>query len=105
MKLLDAYHQQKLTTVDIIQLFVNRKKLRQNKLWCMIDYARSQTQLRNQISQYFGNDTQQLAQDMESVGVTAWQPEELNLVREEKTEHMSEVLDWSQQLKKLFNLR
>lgn len=105
MKLLDAYHQQNLTTADIVQLFINRKKLRQNKLWCMIDYARSQGQLRKQISHYFGNDTQRLSQDMESVGVTAWQPERLNLVREEKAEHMSEVLEWSQQLKKLFNLQ
>jgi ATP-dependent DNA helicase RecQ len=46
-----------------------------------------------------------LSQDTESVGVTAWQPEQLNLARQEINGHITKVSEWSQQLKKLFNLQ
>lgn len=105
IKLLIEYRHQGLTTTSIIKLFTDRKQLRQNKLQHMIDYAQAKTQLRNRISQYFGDDTQHLPQDTESVGVTAWQPESLNLVRQETSGHITKVSEWSQQLKKLFNLQ
>lgn len=105
IKLLTEYRHQGLSTTSIVELFANRKKMRQNKLQHMIDYAQAKTQLRNSISQYFGNDTQHLSQDTESVGVTAWQPEQLNLARQEINGHITKVSEWSQQLKKLFNLQ
>uniref|UniRef100_UPI0027E5034B helicase-related protein n=1 Tax=Weissella thailandensis TaxID=89061 RepID=UPI0027E5034B len=105
IRLLDFYKSNQLTTVEISRIFDNRRRIRQNNLLSMINYAKSDGQLRHQISDYFGNETDGLSQTDESVGVTDWHPKELHLERKEDGKHQLKVLNWSEQLKKLFNLQ
>ena len=105
IRLLDFYKSNQLTTVEISRIFDNRRRIRQNNLLSMINYVKSDGQLRYQISDYFGNETDGLSQTDESVGVTDWHPKELHLERKEDGKHQLKVLNWSEQLKKLFNLQ
>ena len=105
IRLLDFYKSNQLTTVEISRIFDNRRRIRQNNLLSMINYVKSDGQLRYQISDYFGNETDGLSQTDESVGVTDWHPKELHLERKEDDKHQLKVLNWSEQLKKLFNLQ
>lgn len=105
VRLLNFYQNKGLSSAEIIQIFDSRRVMRQSNLWSMINYAKSDGQLRNQISQYFGNVTDNLSQTDESVGVTDWYPKELNFVRKEDGKQQAKVVNWSKQLKKLFNLQ
>lgn len=105
VRLLNFYQNKGLSSAEIIQIFDSRRVMRQSNLWSMINYAKSDGQLRNQISQYFGNATDNLSQTDESVGVTDWHPKELNFVRKEDGKQQAKVVNWSKQLKKLFNLQ
>ena len=105
VRLLKFYQSNGLSSTEILQIFDSRRAMRQSNLWSMINYAKADGQLRNQISQYFGNATDKLSQTDESVGVTDWHPKELNFERKEDGKRQEKVVNWSKQLKKLFNLQ
>ena len=84
-------------------MFETRRQQRQQDLYNLVNYAKSDAGLRRQLLDHFGDDAQS-NDDAESVGVVDWHPEKLALVATEAPTELAGVTDWRTQVAKLFNL-
>lgn len=101
--LLDFYAKQGMNPDEVATMFETRRQQRQQDLYNLVNYAKSDAGLRRQLLDHFGDDAQS-NDDAESVGVVDWHPEELALVATEAPTELSGVTDWRMQVAKLFNL-
>lgn len=101
--LLDFYAKQGMNPDEVATMFETRRQQRQQDLYNLVNYAKSDAGLRRQLLDHFGDDAQS-NDDAESVGVVDWHPEELALVATEAPTELAGVTDWRTQVAKLFNL-
>lgn len=101
--LLDFYAKQGMNPDEVATMFETRRQQRQQDLYNLVNYAKSDAGLRRQLLDHFGDDAQS-NDDAESVGVVDWHPEELALVATEAPTELADVTDWRTQVAKLFNL-
>lgn len=101
--LLDFYAKQGMNPDEVATVFETRRQQRQQDLYNLVNYAKSDAGLRRQLLDHFGDDAQS-NDDAESVGVVDWHPEELALVATEAPTELAGVTDWRTQVAKLFNL-
>lgn len=101
--LLDFYAKQGMNPDEVATMFETRRQQRQQDLYNLVNYAKSDAGLRRQLLDHFGDDAQS-NDDAESVGVVDWHPEELALVATEAPTELEGVTDWRTQVAKLFNL-
>lgn len=101
--LLDFYAKQGMNPDEVATMFETRRQQRQQDLYNLVNYAKSDAGLRRQLLDHFGDDAQS-NDDAESVGVVDWHPEELALVATEAPTEIAGVTDWRTQVAKLFNL-
>lgn len=101
--LLDFYAKQGMNPDEVATMFETRRQQRQQDLYNLVNYAKSDAGLRRQLLDHFGDDAQ-YNDDAESVGVVDWHPEELALVATEAPTELAGVTDWRTQVAKLFNL-
>lgn len=101
--LLDFYAKQGTNPDEVATMFETRRQQRQQDLYNLVNYAKSDAGLRRQLLDHFGDDAQS-NDDAESVGVVDWHPEELALVATEAPTELAGVTDWRTQVAKLFNL-
>lgn len=101
--LLDFYAKQGMYPDEVATMFETRRQQRQQDLYNLVNYAKSDAGLRRQLLDHFGDDAQS-NDDAESVGVVDWHPEELALVATEAPTELAGVTDWRTQVAKLFNL-
>lgn len=101
--LLDFYAKQGMNPDEVATMFETRRQQRQQDLYNLVNYAKSDAGLRRQLLDHFGDDSQS-NDDAESVGVVDWHPEELALVATEAPTELAGVTDWRTQVAKLFNL-
>lgn len=101
--LLDFYAKQGMNPDEVATMFETRRQQRQQDLYNLVNYAKSDAGLRRQLLDHFGDDAQS-NDDAESVGVVDWHPEELALVATEGPTELAGVTDWRTQVAKLFNL-
>lgn len=101
--LLDFYTKQGMNPDEVATMFETRRQQRQQDLYNLVNYAKSDAGLRRQLLDHFGDDAQS-NDDAESVGVVDWHPEELALVATEAPTELAGVTDWRTQVAKLFNL-
>lgn len=101
--LLDFYAKQGMNPDEVATMFETRRQQRQQNLYNLVNYAKSDAGLRRQLLDHFGDDAQS-NDDAESVGVVDWHPEELALVATEAPTELAGVTDWRTQVAKLFNL-
>ncbi len=101
--LLDFYAKQGMNPDEVATMFETRRQQRQQDLYNLVNYAKSDAGLRRQLLDHFGDDAQS-NDDAESVGVVDWHPEELALVATEEPTELAGVTDWRTQVAKLFNL-
>lgn len=101
--LLDFYAKQGMNPDEVATMFETRHQQRQQDLYNLVNYAKSDAGLRRQLLDHFGDDAQS-NDDAESVGVVDWHPEELALVATEAPTELAGVTDWRTQVAKLFNL-
>lgn len=101
--LLDFYAEQGMNPDEVATMFETRRQQRQQDLYNLVNYAKSDAGLRRQLLDHFGDDAQS-NDDAESVGVVDWHPEELALVATEAPTELAGVTDWRTQVAKLFNL-
>ncbi|MCT0005141.1 RecQ family ATP-dependent DNA helicase [Weissella confusa] len=101
--LLDFYAKQGMNPDEVATMFETRRQQRQQDLYNLVNYAKSDAGLRRQLLDHFGDDAQS-NDDAESVGVVDWHPEELSLVATEAPTELAGVTDWRTQVAKLFNL-
>lgn len=101
--LLDFYAKQGMNPDEVATMFETRRQQRQQDLYNLVNYAKSDAGLRRQLLDHFGDDALS-NDDAESVGVVDWHPEELALVATEAPTELAGVTDWRTQVAKLFNL-
>nr|WP_206765856.1 RecQ family ATP-dependent DNA helicase [Weissella confusa] len=101
--LLDFYAKQGMNPDEVATMFETRRQQRQQDLYNLVNYAKSDAGLRRQLLDHFGDDAQS-NDDAESVGVVDWHPEKLALVATEAPTELAGVTDWRTQVAKLFNL-
>lgn len=101
--LLDFYAKKGMNPDEVATMFETRRQQRQQDLYNLVNYAKSDAGLRRQLLDHFGDDAQS-NDDAESVGVVDWHPEELALVATEAPTELAGVTDWRTQVAKLFNL-
>ncbi|MCT0949353.1 ATP-dependent DNA helicase RecQ [Weissella confusa] len=101
--LLDFYAKQGMNPDEVATMFETRRQQRQQDLYNLVNYAKSDAGLRRQLLDHFGDDAQS-NDDAESVGVVDWHPEELALVATEAPTELAGVTDWRTQVAKLFKL-
>lgn len=101
--LLDFYAKQGMNPDEVATMFETRRQQRQQDLYNLVNYAKSDAGLRRQLLDHFGDDAQS-NDDAESVGVVDWHPEELALVATEAPTELAGVTDWRTQVAKFFNL-
>ncbi|MCT2911606.1 RecQ family ATP-dependent DNA helicase [Weissella confusa] len=101
--LLDFYAKQGMNPDEVATMFETRRQQRQQDLYNLVNYAKSDAGLRRQLLDHFGDDAQSNG-DAESVGVVDWHPEKLALVATEAPTELAGVTDWRTQVAKLFNL-
>ena len=101
--LLDFYAKQGMNPDEVATMFETRRQQRQQDLYNLVNYAKSDAGLRRRLLDHFGDDAQS-NDDAESVGVVDWHPEELALVATEAPTELAGVTDWRTQVAKLFNL-
>lgn len=101
--LLDFYAKQGMNPDEVATMFETRRQQRQQDLYNLVNYVKSDAGLRRQLLDHFGDDAQS-NDDAESVGVVDWHPEELALVATEAPTELAGVTDWRTQVAKLFNL-
>lgn len=101
--LLDFYAKQGMNPDEVATMFETRRQQRQQDLYNLVNYAKSDAGLRRQLLDHFGDDAQS-NDDAESVGVVDWHPEELALVATEAPTELAGVTDWRMQVAKFFNL-
>ncbi|TGE65020.1 RecQ family ATP-dependent DNA helicase [Weissella confusa] len=101
--LLDFYAKQGMNPDEVATMFETRRQQRQQDLYNLVNYAKSDAGLRRQLLDHFGDDAQS-NDDAESVGIVDWHPEELALVATEAPTELAGVTDWRTQVAKLFNL-
>lgn len=101
--LLDFYAKQGMNPDEVATMFETRRQQRQQDLYNLVNYAKSDAGLRRQLLDHFGDDAQS-NDDAESVGVVDWHPEELALVATEAPTELAGLTDWRTQVAKLFNL-
>ena len=101
--LLDFYAKQGMNPDEVATMFETRRQQRQQDLYNLVNYAKSDAGLRRQLLDHFGDDAQS-NDDAESVGVVDWHPEKLALVATEVPTELAGVTDWRTQVAKLFNL-
>lgn len=101
--LLDFYAKQGMNPDEVATMFETRRQQRQQDLYNLVNYAKSDAGLRRQLLDHFGDDAQS-NDDAESVGVVDWHPEKLALVATEAPTELAGVTDWRTQVAKFFNL-
>lgn len=101
--LLDFYAKEGMNPDEVATMFETRRQQRQQDLYNLVNYAKSDAGLRRQLLDHFGDDAQS-NDDAESVGVVDWHPEKLALVATEAPTELAGVTDWRTQVAKLFNL-
>lgn len=101
--LLDFYAKQGMNPDEVATMFEARRQQRQQDLYNLVNYAKSDAGLRRQLLDHFGDDAKS-NDEAESVGVVDWHPEELALVATEAPAELAGVTDWRTQVAKLFNL-
>lgn len=101
--LLDFYAKQGMNPDEVATMFEARRQQRQQDLYNLVNYAKSDAGLRRQLLDHFGDDAKS-NDEAESVGVVDWHPENLSLVATEAPTELAGVTDWRTQVAKLFNL-
>ncbi|WP_447409317.1 ATP-dependent DNA helicase RecQ [Weissella confusa] len=101
--LLDFYAKQGMNPDEVATMFEVRRQQRQQDLYNLVNYAKSDAGLRRQLLDHFGDDAKS-NDEAESVGVVDWHPENLSLVATEAPTELAGVTDWRTQVAKLFNL-
>lgn len=104
-RLLAYYQQAGYSEIDVKNIMAERREKRYADLDKMRQYANANGRLREQILMFFSESIQEEQKAFESVGQRKWQPEELGLVGETVAETTTELLDWQQQLQKMFKKR
>ncbi len=101
--LLDFYAKQGMNPDAVETMYEARRQQRQQDLYNLVNYAKSDAGLRRQLLDHFGDDAK-ANDESESVGVVDWHPEQLDLVATEVPAELAGVTDWRTQVAKLFNL-
>jgi ATP-dependent DNA helicase RecQ len=101
--LLDFYAKQGMNPDEVATMFEMRRQQRQQDLYNLVNYAKSDAGLRRQLLDHFGDDAKS-NDEAESVGVVDWHPESLSLVATEVPTELAGVTEWRTQVAKLFNL-
>ncbi|AIG65664.1 RecQ family ATP-dependent DNA helicase [Weissella tructae] len=104
-RLLAYYQQAGYSEIDVKNIMAERREKRYADLDKMRQYANANGRLREQILMFFSESIQEEQKAFESVGQRKWHPEELGLVGETVPETTTELLDWQQQLQKMFKKR